>query len=61
MTVPAYNALHSADEVAAGHFRRYTLAHSDFCAGRVLSRSIQPIELCSLPPFVTSRDQIGGC
>lgn len=25
LTVPAYNALHSADDVAAGHFRRYTV------------------------------------
>jgi SAM-dependent methyltransferase len=26
VTVPAYSFLHSADDIAAGHFRRYTLA-----------------------------------
>src|SRR5204863_103930 len=26
LTVPAYNLLHSEDDVAAGHFRRYTVS-----------------------------------
>lgn len=33
LTVPAYRFLHSADDVAAGHFRRYTL--------RSLRRAVQ--------------------
>jgi SAM-dependent methyltransferase len=53
LTVPAYNFLHSAEDVAAGHFRRYTL--------RSLRRAVRgsgfkpeygTYMFAPLPPFV---------
>ncbi len=53
LTVPAYPFLHSADDVMAGHFRRYTLSSLT----RVLAKSGFRVEFASyifapLPPLV---------
>lgn len=53
LTVPAYAFLHSADDVAAGHFRRYTLAglaHAVAVAGFRMERATYMF--APLPPLV---------
>jgi SAM-dependent methyltransferase len=53
LTVPAYAFLHSADDVAAGHFRRYTLRS---LMRAVINSGFRPeygtYLFASLPPFV---------
>ena len=53
LTVPAYQLLFSADDVTAGHFRRYTISS----LARTLQRSKFQVEFASyifapLPPIV---------
>jgi hypothetical protein len=53
LTVPAYPFLWSADDVLAGHFRRYTLPNLD----RALARSGSRLRFASymfvpLPPLI---------